>query len=64
MCDWILGMKFMVMLECKDIIIFFFKLVEINKEVDIGELKYKIFEYLGLEIIEWGFVYFNFECEG
>lgn len=32
--------------------------------MDTGELKHKIFEYLGSEITERGFVHFNFECEG
>ena len=64
LCDWTPGMKFMVMPERKDIIIPPFKSAETNKEVDTGELKHKIFEYLGSEITERGFVHFNFECEG
>ena len=32
--------------------------------MDTGDLKHKIFEYLGSEITERGFVHFNFECEG
>ena len=42
----------MVMPERKDIIIPPFKSAETNKEVDTGELKHKIFEYLGSEITE------------
>ena len=64
LCDWTPGMKFMVMPERKDIIIPPFKSTETNKEVDTGDLKHKIFEYLGSEITERGFVHFNFECEG
>ena len=64
LCDWTPGMKFMVIPERKDIIIPPFKSTETNKEVDTGDLKHKIFEYLGSEITERGFVHFNFECEG
>ena len=51
LCDWTPGMKFMVMPERKDIIIPPFKSAETNKEVDTGELKHKIFEYLALYIL-------------
>lgn len=50
LCDWTPGMKFMVIPERKDIIIPPFKSAETNKEVDTGELKHKIFEYLGSEL--------------
>lgn len=64
LCDWTPGMKFMVIPERKDIIIPPFKSTETDKDVDTGDLKYKIFEYLGAETTGRGFVHFNFECEG
>lgn len=64
LCDWTPGMKFMVIPERKDMLIPVFKSAETNKEVDSGELKYKIFEYLGTEITERGYIHFNFDCEG
>lgn len=64
LCDWTPGMKFMVIPERKDIIIPPFKSTETGKDVDTGDLKYKIFEYLGNEVTDRGFVHFNFECEG
>lgn len=64
LCDWTPGMKFMVIPERKDIIIPPFKSAETDKDVDTGDLKYKIFEYLGAEVTDRGFVHFNFDCEG
>lgn len=64
LCDWTPGMKFMVIPERKDMIISTFKSAETNKDVDSGELKYKIMEYLGSEITDRGYIHFNFDCEG
>lgn len=64
LCDWTPGMKFMVIPERKDIIIPPFKSSETDKDVDTGDLKYKIFEFLGTEVTDRGFIHFNFECEG
>lgn len=63
LCDWVPGMRFMVIPERKDMIIPVFKSAETHKEVDTGELKYKIFEYLGAETTERGYVHFNFACD-
>ena len=64
LCDWTPGMKFMVMPERKDIIIPPFKSAETNKEVDTGELKHKIFEYLGSEITERGLYILTLNVKG
>lgn len=64
LCDWTPGMKFMVIPERKDMLIPVFKSAETNREVNTGELKYKIFEYLGTETTDRGYVHFNFDCEG
>ena len=52
---------YLVVVERKDIIIPPFKSTETNKEVDTGDLKHKIFEYLGSEITERGFVHFHIQ---
>lgn len=64
LCDWTPGMKFMVIPERKDLVIPVFKSTETGKDVDSGELKYKIMEFLGTEVTDRGFVHFNFDCEG
>ncbi len=63
LCDWQPGMKFMVLPERKDLIIPTFKSKETGKNVSSGDLKYKIFEYLGVEETEQGFIHFLFDCE-
>ena len=50
LCDWTPGMKFMVIPERKDLVIPVFKSAETGKDVDSGELKYKIMEFLGTEV--------------
>lgn len=62
--EWQPGMKFMVLPERKDLIIPTFKSQETGKNVSSGDLKYKIFEYLGVEETEQGFIHFMFDCEG
>ena len=63
LCDWQPGMKFMVLPERKDLIIPTFKSKETGKNVSSGDLKYKIFEYLGVEETEQGYLHFMFDCE-
>ena len=50
--------------ERKDLVIPVFKSAENGKDVNSGELKNKIMEFLGTEVTERGFVHFNFDCEG
>ena len=57
-------MKFMVIPERKDLVIPVFKSAENGKDVNSGELKNKIMEFLGTEVTDRGFVHFNFDCEG
>ena len=64
LCEWVPGMRFMVIPERKDLIIPTFKDASSNKEVSSGDLKYQIFEYLGYEITERGYIHFDFHCEG
>ncbi|WP_455674229.1 hypothetical protein [Phocaeicola sp.] len=64
LCDWVPGMKFMVLPERKDMLIPVFKSAETNKEVSSGELRYKIMEYLGNETTDRGYLHFNFDCDG
>lgn len=64
LCEWTPGMKFMVIPERKDIIIPTFKDGTTNREVSSGELRHQIFEYLGYEITERGYIRFDFFCEG
>lgn len=64
LCDWTPGMKFMVIPERKDLVIPVFKSAENGKDVNSGELKNKIMEFLGTEVTDRGFVHFNFDCEG
>ena len=64
LCEWVPGMRFMVIPERKDLIIPTFKDASTNKEVSSGDLKYQIFEYLGYEITERGYIHFDFHCEG
>jgi len=63
LCDWQPGMKFMVLPERKDFIIPTFKSTETRRNVSSGDLKYKIFEYLGVEETEQGAIRFLFDCE-
>lgn len=63
LCDWQPGMKFMVLPERKDLIIPTFKSTETGRNVSSGDLKYKIFEYLGVEETEQGAIRFMFDCE-
>lgn len=64
LCEWTPGMRFMVIPERKDILIPTFRDGTTNKEVSSGDLKYQIFEYLGYETTERGYIHFNFDCEG
>lgn len=64
LCEWSPGMKFMVIPERKDMIIPTFKDASTHKEVSSGDLKYQIFEYLGYEITDRGYIHFDFQCEG
>jgi archaellum component FlaF (FlaF/FlaG flagellin family) len=64
LCDWTPGMKFMCLPERKDILLPVFKSVDTDREVSMGPLKRKIFEYLGYEDTERGHLRINFECEG
>ena len=64
LCEWTPGMKFMVIPERKDIIIPTFKDGTTNREVSSGDLRHQIFEYLGYEITERGYIRFDFFCEG
>lgn len=64
LCEWVPGMRFMVIPERKDLIIPTFKDASTNKEVNSGDLKYQIFEYLGYEITDRGYIHFDFHCEG
>ena len=64
LCEWVPGMRFMVIPERKDLIIPTFKDASTNKEVSSGDLKYQIFEYLGYEITDRGYIHFDFHCEG
>ena len=64
LCDWTPEMKFMVIPERKDLVIPVFKSAENGKDVNSGELKNKIMEFLGTEVTDRGFVHFNFDCEG
>lgn len=63
-CEWTPGMKFMVIPGRKDMIIPTFKDGTTHKEVRSGDLKHQIFEYLGHEVTERGYIRFNFYCEG
>lgn len=49
MCDWVPGMRFMVVPERIDMIIGTFKLYDTQKEVQNSMLKHKIFEFTGTE---------------
>lgn len=62
--EWQPGMKFMVLPERKDLIIATFKSKETGRNVSSGDLKYKIFEYLGVEETAQGHYHFMFDCEG
>lgn len=64
LCEWIPGMRFMVIPERRDMIIPTFKDGSTHKEVSSGDLKYRIFEYLGYEITERGYIRFDFDSEG
>lgn len=64
LCEWTPGMKFMVIPERKDMIIPTFKDASTHKEVSSGDLKYQIFEYLGYEVTDRGYIHFDFHCEG
>lgn len=64
LCEWTPGMKFMVIPERKDMIIPTFKDGTTNREVSSGNLRHQIFEYLGYEITERGYIRFDFFCEG
>ena len=64
LCEWTPGMKFMVIPERKDIIIPTLKDGTTNREVSSGDLRHQIFEYLGYEITERGYIRFDFFCEG
>lgn len=63
LCDWMPGMKFMVIPERMDLIVSTFKLAATGKDVDSGELKHKIMEYQGVDVTERGFLHFNFLCD-
>lgn len=64
LCEWAPGMKFMVIPERRDMIIPTFKDGTTNREVSSGDLRHQIFEYLGYEITERGYIRFDFSCEG
>lgn len=65
LCDWKEGMKFMVIPSKEDLIFSIFKSYETNKDVQTGDYKHKILEFVGIEEDDAKrSVRFVFTCEG
>lgn len=63
LCDWVEGMRFMVIPEKYDLIVNTFRSAENNKEVSNGSLRHKIMVYKGNSIGDNGHSRINFHCE-
>lgn len=63
MCDWKVGMRFMVIPEKYDLLVNTFRDANTNKEVSSGKLRHHIMVYKGHEDMPNGRVHVNFTCE-
>jgi hypothetical protein len=63
MCDWKVGMRFMVVPEKFDLLVSTFHDAATNKEVSNGVLRHHIMVYQGYEMLRNGRVHINFICE-
>lgn len=64
LCDWTEGMKFMVIPNTQDMIVGTFKNYATKKTINNSDIKYKIFEFLGIEEdTEKGYIRIIFNCE-
>ena len=63
MCDWKVGMRFMVIPEKYDLLVNTFCDATTNKEVNTGRLRHKIMVYQGHETMPNGREHINFLCE-
>ena len=63
MCDWKVGMRFMVIPEKYDLLVCTFYDAVTNKEVSNGSLRHHIMVYQGHEMLSSGRVHINFICE-
>ena len=63
MCDWKVGMRFMVVPEKYDLLVTTFRDAVTKKEVSNGSLRHHIMVYQGHEMLPNGRVHINFMCE-
>ena len=63
MCDWKVGMRFMVVPEKFDLLVNTFYDAATKKEVGNGSLRHYIMVYKGHEMLPNGRVHINFTCE-
>lgn len=64
MCDWKVGMRFMVIPEKYDLLVNTFRDAVTDKEISSGLLRHKIMVYRGYETLPTGRVHVNFSSDG
>ena len=64
MCDWKVGMRFMVIPEKYDLLVNTFHDAVTDREVSSGLLRHKIMVYRGYETLPTGRVHVNFSSDG